>query len=98
MRANAFAKTPRATNQAALGMGIHLAVGLGFGAVFGLIAWAIGLSRAAIAAVGVVFGLLVLLLDGFVLLPVAAAIFGAGKPISDMATIDRKSTRLNSSQ
>ena len=87
MRANAFAKTPRATNQAALGMGIHLAVGLGFGAVFGLIAWAIGLSRAAIAAVGVVFGLLVLLLDGFVLLPVAAAIFGAGKPISDMATI-----------
>jgi hypothetical protein len=72
---------------AALGMAIHLAVGMIFGAVFGLVAWATKLPRAAMVAAGIVYGLLILVLDGFVLLPAAAAVFGAGSAISDMAKI-----------
>lgn len=72
---------------AALGMGIHLGVGLAFGAAFGPIAWALRRNRVGIVAAGAGYGLVVLVLNSFVLLPIAAGVFGAGEAISDMPTM-----------
>ena len=76
-----------APGPAAVGMAIHLAVGLGFGALFGAIAGASGLRPAVTVLAGAVYGLVVLALNGFVLLPVAAAAFGAGEPIREMPSM-----------
>jgi hypothetical protein len=69
---------------ALLGLGLHLATGAFWGAVFGLIVatgWLRGLSG---LVVGIVYGLAVMVLMAFVALPVIASVFGGGDPISDM--------------
>jgi hypothetical protein len=69
---------------AALGMMIHLATGAAYGIVFALIARGLRLSGSVAVAVGAIFGLAVMLFSSFVGLPIAAALFGGGDPISDM--------------
>lgn len=69
---------------AALGMMIHLIVGVGYGIVFALIARALNLTGTAAVAVGGLYGLGVLLFSSFVGLPLAASTFGGGDPIADM--------------
>ncbi len=69
---------------AALGMMIHLIVGVGYGIVFALIARALNLTGIAAVVAGGVYGLGVLLFSSFVGLPIAASIFGGGDPIADM--------------
>ncbi len=69
---------------AALGMAIHLGTGAVLGAVFGALIGALRSPRLAAVPLGLVFGLVVLVLMSFVVLPVAAEAFGGGKAISDM--------------
>lgn len=72
---------------AALGMGMHLAVGAGYGAVFGALIHAVQLRGAVAVPVGLLYGLAVLLFSSFVLLPATAAVVGGGDPIRDMPTM-----------
>jgi hypothetical protein len=81
MAGDTFAISP---GTALLGLGLHLATGAFWGAVFGLIV-ATGWLHGVLGLVGgVVYGLLVLLVMAFVALPVIASVFGGGEPISDM--------------
>jgi hypothetical protein len=69
---------------ALFGLGLHLATGAFWGAVFGLIVatgWLRGLSG---LVAGIVYGLAVMVVMAFVALPVIASVFGGGDPISDM--------------
>ena len=69
---------------ALLGLGLHLATGAVWGAIFGLIV-STGWLRGVTGLVGgIVYGLAVLVVMAFVALPVIASIFGGGDPISDM--------------
>jgi hypothetical protein len=70
---------------AVLGAVIHMMTGAMYGAVFGLIISRLHLGRGALLAAGLVYGGLVFVMSAFVGLPVAAAIFDAGDPISNMA-------------
>lgn len=72
---------------AALGLAIHLGTGAVLGALFGLGLGAVRSSRLATVPLGVGYGLVVLVVMSFVVLPVAADLFGGGKPISDMPTM-----------
>ncbi len=69
---------------AGLGMLLHLVVGAIYGIVFALLARVANLVRAASVAVGALYGLVVMSFSSFVGLPIAAALFGGGDPISDM--------------
>ncbi len=69
---------------ASLGMGMHLAVGAGYGAVFGALVHAFRLRGGVAIPIGLLYGLAVLLFSSFVLLPATAAVVGGGDPISDM--------------
>ena len=69
------------------GVIIHLTVGAIAGAIFGILISKIHASREFTVVAGTMFGLLVLVVNGFVGLPIAAHLFGGGKPISDMANI-----------
>jgi hypothetical protein len=69
---------------ALLGLALHLATGAFWGAIFGLIVstgWLRGVTG-LIAAI--VYGLAVMLVMAFLALPVIAAAFGGGEPISEM--------------
>jgi hypothetical protein len=67
-----------------VGLGLHLATGAFWGAVFGLIV-STGWLRGPVGLLGgIVYGLLVLVVMAFLALPVIAAVFGGGQPISDM--------------
>jgi hypothetical protein len=66
---------------------IHLTVGAITGAIFGVLISKIHASREFTVVAGTMFGLLVLVVNGFVGLPIASHLFGGGKPISDMANI-----------
>jgi hypothetical protein len=69
---------------ALLGLGLHLATGAFWGAVFGLIVATGWLRGIAGLLGGIVYGLAVLVVMAFVALPVIASVFGGGEPISDM--------------
>lgn len=69
---------------AALGLAIHLGTGAVLGALFGLLLRALRSSRIAALPLALGYGLVVLVTMSFVVLPVAAELFGGGKPISDM--------------
>lgn len=76
-----------AIGPAVVGAIIHMMTGAMYGAVFGLI---LGFVRArlglpVLAIAGLVYGGIVLIVSAFVGLPIAAALFGSGEPISDMA-------------
>jgi hypothetical protein len=72
---------------AALGLAAHLLVGAVFGAAFGIIARALRLRGGLAVAVGVTYGLLVLVVMSFVGLPIAASLFDAGDPIAEMPSM-----------
>ncbi len=69
---------------AALGLGIHLGTGAVWGAVFGFLLGALRSSRLAAVPLGLGYSMVVLVLMSFVVLPVAAELFGGGQPISEM--------------
>lgn len=70
---------------AVLGAVIHMMTGAMYGAVFGLVLSRLHLGRGALLAAGLAYGGLVFVMSAFVGLPLAAAIFDAGDPISNMA-------------
>ncbi len=69
---------------AALGLTIHLGTGAVLGAVFGVLIGALRSPRSAALPLGLGYGLVVLALMSFVVLPVVAEAFDGGKVISDM--------------
>ena len=70
---------------AVLGAVIHMMTGAIYGAVFGLVLSRLHLGRGALLAAGLAYGGLVFVMSAFVGLPLAAAVFDAGDPISNMA-------------
>jgi hypothetical protein len=69
---------------AVVGLGLHLITGAFWGAIFGLIV-ATGRLRGIVGLIaGIVYGLVVMLIMALVGLPLVAAIFGGGEPISEM--------------
>ncbi len=69
---------------AALGMAIHLVTGAVLGAAFRVLIVALRSPRLTALPLGVGYGLVVLVVMSFVLLPVPAELFDGGKAISDM--------------
>jgi hypothetical protein len=72
---------------AVLGAIIHMMVGAMYGAVFGVIAGLLRLVGAALVATAVLWGLIVFAMSTWIGLPVAAALFGSGDPIRNMASM-----------
>jgi hypothetical protein len=72
---------------AVVGAIVHMMTGAIFGAIFGVIISKTHATRAITVVAGTMFGLVVLVVNGVVGLPIAARLFGGGKPISDMAKI-----------
>jgi hypothetical protein len=70
---------------AVLGAVIHMMTGAMYGAMFGLVISRMHLGRGTLLAAGLVYGGLVFVMSAFVGLPLAAAVFDAGDPISNMA-------------
>jgi hypothetical protein len=69
---------------AVVGLGLHLITGAFWGAIFGLIV-ATGRLHGIVGLIaGIVYGLVVMAIMASVGLPVVAAIFGGGEPISEM--------------
>ncbi len=69
---------------ALLGLALHLITGAFWGAIFGLIV-SFGWLRGVIGLLGgIVYGLAVMIVMAFVALPLIAAVFGGGEPVSDM--------------
>jgi hypothetical protein len=69
---------------ALLGLALHLATGAFWGAIFGLIVSTGWLRGVTGLIAGIVYGLAVMLVMAFLALPVIAAAFGGGEPISEM--------------
>lgn len=81
MAGDTFAISP---GPALLGLGLHLATGAFWGAIFGLLVSFGWLRSAAGLLGGIVYGLAVMVVMAFLALPVIASVFGGGEPISDM--------------
>jgi hypothetical protein len=69
---------------AVVGFALHLLTGAFWGAIFGLIVSTARLRGVVGLIVGIVYGLLVMLFMAVIGLPIVAAVFGGGEPISDM--------------
>ncbi|MFC7446485.1 hypothetical protein [Rhodococcus daqingensis] len=76
-----------ALGPAAAGAVIHMMVGAMYGAVFAVGARLARLRGAALVAAATVWGLVVFALSTWISLPLVAALFGGGDPISDMASM-----------
>jgi hypothetical protein len=74
-----------ALGTAILGTMIHMVAGAGYGAVFELVASRLHLRRGLLAAAGLGYGAIVFAMSAFIGLPLAAAVFGSGDPIRNMA-------------
>jgi hypothetical protein len=72
---------------AVLGAAVHMVTGAIYGAIFGVIVSRLRLGTLALAALGLVWGAIVLVVSAFVALPLAAEVTGAGEPIADMASM-----------
>jgi len=72
---------------AVLGAVIHMLTGAVYGAIFGLIVARLHLGIAAFAGIGLVYGFVVFVVSTYIGLPVAAAVFGSGEPIRNMAAM-----------
>jgi len=66
---------------------IHMMTGAMYGAILGLVIARLKVGVTMIAGIGLVYGALVFAFSAFVGLPLAAAIFDAGDPIADMASM-----------
>jgi hypothetical protein len=76
-----------ALGPAVVGVIVHMMTGAIAGAIFGIIIAQVHASRAVTVVAGTMFGLLVMVVNSFIGLPIASHLFGGGKPISDMAKI-----------
>jgi hypothetical protein len=74
-----------AIGTAVLGALIHMMTGAMYGALLGLVATRLSLSPVPLGLVGLGYGALVFVGSAFVGLPLAAAVFGSGDPIRNMA-------------
>jgi len=72
---------------AVLGAVIHMMTGAMYGAIFGGFASRLDFGLGGFAGIGLVYGFVVFLASAFAGLPTAAAIFGAGDPIRNMAAM-----------
>ncbi|MPZ61197.1 MAG: hypothetical protein GEU93_07850 [Propionibacteriales bacterium] len=72
---------------AVLGAVIHMMTGAMYGALFGVIAALTHVRGAVLVLGGLVWGAVVFAFSAWIGLPVAAAIFGSGDPISNMASM-----------
>lgn len=72
---------------ALLGAVIHMMVGAMYGAVFAVIARLLRWHGVALLGAAMVWGLIVFVISSWIGLPVAAALFGGGDPIRDMASM-----------
>jgi hypothetical protein len=70
---------------AVLGAVIHMMTGAMYGALFALVVARLRLGVAALTVAGLVWGIVVFVISAFVALPAAAALFGSGDPIRNMA-------------
>lgn len=71
---------------ALLGLVIHMMTGAIYGAILGAAVATLKLGVGALAGIGLLYGALVFVVSAFVGLPLAAAVFDAGEPISEMAS------------
>lgn len=69
---------------ASVGLLVHMATGAAAGALFGVIASLATWSRVTTVAAGVVYGMIVLIGNAFVTLPIVAELFDGGDAIADM--------------
>lgn len=69
---------------ALIGMVVHLMTGAVAGAIFGVAAALLRAPRAFVVLGGVGYGLVVMVVNSFVGLPIVATLFGGGQPISNM--------------
>lgn len=72
---------------ALLGAVIHMLTGAMYGAVFGVAASMLRLGTAALVALGVGYGAVVFAVSAWIGLPIAAALFGSGDQIANMAEL-----------
>lgn len=70
-----------------VGLVVHMMVGAGAGAIFGAVVGWFRPGRALTVVAGAVYGLLVMVGNAFVGLPIAADLFGGGEPVAEMATM-----------
>jgi hypothetical protein len=74
-----------ALGPALLGAVIHIMIGVMYGVMFGVIAALMRLSGALLVIAGLIWGLIVFAVSTWIGLPIAAAIFGGGDPVRNMA-------------
>lgn len=72
---------------ALLGVLIHMMIGAMYGAIFGVLASLTRIRGMALVAAAIAWGGLVFVISSFVGLPLAAAIFGSGDQITNMAEL-----------
>jgi hypothetical protein len=72
---------------AVLGAMIHMMVGAMYGAVFAVVARFLRWHGAALVGAAIAWGLVVFAMSSWIGLPIAAAVFGGGNPIRDMASL-----------
>lgn len=72
---------------ALLGAMIHMMTGALFGGAFGLVVARLRLGLAPLAGISLGYGLVVFVVSAYVALPLAAAVFGSGDAIKDMAQL-----------
>jgi len=72
---------------AVLGAMIHMMVGAMYGAVFAVVARFLRWHGAALLGAAIAWGLIVFAMSSWIGLPIAAALFGGGEPIRDMASM-----------
>jgi hypothetical protein len=72
---------------AVLGAVIHMMVGAGYGVAFALVAKLLRLHGAALIGAATLWGLVVFAISSWIGLPAAAALFGGGDPIRNMASM-----------
>ena len=84
MAGNAFTF---AVGPAVLGAMIHMMVGAMYGAVFAVGARVVRWHGAALLGAAIAWGLIVFAMSSWIGLPIAAALFGGGDPIRNMASM-----------
>lgn len=75
------------TGPALTGALLHMMAGMMWGAVFGLLVAVMRIPRAFVVPTGVAFGIAVMVVMSFVVLPVMASLFGSGDPIRNMPSM-----------
>lgn len=70
---------------AVLGAMIHMMVGAMYGAAFAVVAYLLRWHGVALVGAAMAWGLIVFAISSWIGLPIAAALFGGGDPIRDMA-------------